>query len=425
MAKELATNCTCGAAYDEKGVCTGCGKQRPRSGGYHTLHNVLCILGTLFLLCCLTRSLMMNDWLKDYSVPQGMRESRISDAQIPFVGSVAHIICKSHTDDPNIRESDIAEAIDAIGIPQILAGKIEQHFAMLRGDSDEPMTLTADEIITPLEQNRQALHQKCHLIIEDSDLDEIREAVDGGGFRWLIFGFGYGNGFFRAIGRFFVSIWGILFELALFGLLLWRWMVIKRNSGRPKTQALRNMGLTLMIPMLALLFVLLVILFSYIFISGEYVGLKPFLRTVRPAIWLNPALIASTGLFMIMLTRYLVMRAKVKEKNAAQEAAPAAGIDAGSAPAPAVNAAAPVSAEPAAVPAAPVSAPAADTPVSAPAPAPAPAAASGDAVCISCGQPLSGKKKFCIYCGTNQETGKNAIDEMLEMPDPKDPDENA
>ena len=389
MAKELATNCTCGAAYDEKGVCTGCGKQRPRSGGYHTLHNVLCILGTLFLLCCLTRSLMMNDWLKDYSVPQGMRESRISDAQIPFVGSVAHIIYKSHTDDPNIRESDIAEAIDAIGIPQILAGKIEQHFAMLRGDSDEPMTLTADEIITPLEQNREALHQKCHLIIEDSDLDEIREAVDGGGFRLLIFGFGYGNGFFRAIGRFFVSIWGILFELALFGLLLWRWMVIKRNSGRPKTQALRNMGLTLMIPMLALLFVLLVILFSYIFISGEYVGLKPFLRTVRPAIWLNPALIASTG------------------------------------PAPAVNAAAPVSAEPAAVPAAPVSAPAADTPVSAPAPAPAPAAASGDAVCISCGQPLSGKKKFCIYCGTNQETGKNAIDEMLEMPDPKDPDESA
>ena len=26
--------CSCGAAYDSSGVCTGCGKKRPRSGGY-------------------------------------------------------------------------------------------------------------------------------------------------------------------------------------------------------------------------------------------------------------------------------------------------------------------------------------------------------------------------------------------------------
>ena len=415
MAKQIDMNCTCGAAYDSKGICTRCGKHRPRSTGYRILHTVLCILGTLLLLTVTARTLMMHDFLKDNTVRDGMRQSRISDTQIPFYGTVKKAIY-SGTNDPNIHEEDIAEAIDAIGIPQILAGKIEQHFAMLRGDSKQPMKIAADEIIKPLEENRESLHQKCHLIIEDSDLNRIRDAFGKDGELEANF-FGlpiYGNALGRGIGRFFVSIPGFLFELVLGGLLLWRWMKIKQNCGKDKLTALRAMGLTILIPMAFCLFCLTVLAISNLFVKGEYTGLKPLLKAVRPVVWVNTAMLFSAGLLMIAAGRYLRIR---NEKKALAGAAPAAApkkaeMPAVSLPAPAASAAPAPAAARTAAPVQPAAQPKSDS---------AKPADNKD-ICIACGKPLSGKKKFCIYCGTNQQTGKNAIDEILEAPDPVLPD---
>ena len=205
----------------------------------------------------------------------------------------------------------------------------------------------------------------------------------------------------------------------LLGLLLWRWTVIKRNGGKPRIQALKAMGKTILIPMLVLLGVFLAAVISRLFIKGDYTGLKPFLKAVRPAVWINTGMLASAGLLMLMLGKYLQVRAEVKGNASPAAAAQAALPAAPAAPVP----------EPAPAPA-PEKTP---MPVPVPAPAPIPAAPAAPAqpaqpdaaqsdVCIACGQPLTGKKKFCIYCGTNQVTGKNAIDEALELPDPVNPD---
>ena len=420
MAKQIAANCTCGAAYDEKGVCTRCGKHRPRSGGYRFLHGLLCVLGTLLLLVMMHSTLITHDFIKDYSVSQGLRNSRVSDVHVPFRGTVAGIIKEDQTDDPNIRESDIAEAIDAIGIPQILADKTEQYYAMLRGDSDEPIVISADDIIQPLEENREALHQKCHLIIEDSDLQSIRKVFGKDGTATA-----YNSKFSRGLARFRASLWGFVFELALAGLLLWRWTVIKRNSGKPRTQAVRAMGRTVMIPMLILLCFFLFLVISRLFIKGDYTGFKPFLRTVRPALWINTGLLASAGLLMIMVGKFIDFRAAQKAAAPAPAAPVPTEMPSVSFPQAEPQPSAVPESTPMPVPVpAPAPIPAAPAPA-APAADPAPSGSASADLCISCGQPLTGKKKFCIYCGTNQITGKNAIDEALDLPDPTEPTDQA
>ena len=422
MANPNNAVCICGAAYDSKGICTRCGRHRQRSKGYGILHGVLCVLGTLFLLCLTYRTLVMHDLIENNAVPEGLRQSRISDAQIPFYGPVKKAVLSGHTEDEKILESDVAEAIDAIGIPELLSDKTAQHFAMLRGESDKPMTISAEEIIQPLEENKEALRRSCHLIIEERDFEEIRDAFDGESKEITFFGIRiYRTKLGRAVGRFFVSIPGFLFEAAAAGLLLWRWTVIKRNCGKKKFSALKSMGLTVMIPMAVVLFGFALVAFSYLFIKGNYVGLKPFLKTVRPALWLNTGLLFAAGLLMLALSRYLTVRTAAKESAAA-------GVPVQSAEMPSLD----LPEEPAPKTAeteGPVPVP---VPVRRPVPQNLPPARSEDApkggapeLCIACGKPLSGKKKFCIYCGTNQMTGGNAADEIPAAPAPEDAQSSA
>ena len=142
MAKASASVCSCGAAYDSRGVCTRCGKKRPRSGGYCVLPTILCVLGALILFFCLSNTHAMRNWLSSDALTESLRTARISDAAVPFTGqNVTELIMKQYVTDENVLAENVAAAADGMQIPAFLAGKLEGHFSLLRGETDTPVRI--------------------------------------------------------------------------------------------------------------------------------------------------------------------------------------------------------------------------------------------------------------------------------------------
>ena len=204
-----------------------------------------------------------------------LRSAKLSDADVPFTGkNVSDYIRSEYVTDENVLPEDIAQAADGMGIPAFLAEKLDGHFAMLRGDSDTPVRIESDEITGLLDQITESLHESCKLVIEDSDRQQISSVAEPVLKKVNAVSDGFGStkaG--RAFQRFGVSIWAYVLEVVLLALLIWRWCVIRKNSGKDIAGAFKGTGITVMIPAALSLILVLIGGIHTLFIRDDVVGL--------------------------------------------------------------------------------------------------------------------------------------------------------
>lgn len=391
------------------------GKQR--SGGYRVLHTVLCVIAALLLFFCIGNTIALRRLSASDLLPDQLRASRISDAGVPFTGkTVSGFILDGYVSDSNVLPEDIAAAVDGMGIPAFLADKLEQHFSLLRGDSDTPVNITPEEFSGLLSQITDSLYESCQLVIDETDQQKLRTAVEPtlNTVNAVSDAFGSSKAG-RAFQRFGVSIWAYVLEILLLALLAWRWCSIRKNSGRDAAGAFKGMGLTLIIP--AALSLLLVIIGAVhaLFIKNGVIGLYGVAKVIRTPYWYITITGVTFACFLLELAAYLRAKADYKAKH------PAAAVKA-----------------PAVMPSAPA-VPSAALPVrktvcvscgkeleagskfckfcgakqEQEAPKPEPAAAADTVICISCGKEIAANMKFCKFCGTNQQSGENIVDAVL------------
>lgn len=388
-------------------------RQQPRSGGYRVLHTILCVLGALLLFFCMSNTIALRTLSRSSALPDQLRAGRLSDAGIPFTGkTVSEFIMKGYVTDDNILPEDIAAAADGMGIPAFLADKLDQHFALLRGDSDTPVRITPDEITGLLDQITESLHESCQLIIDDSDQEQLRNAVEPalGAVNGISDTFGSSKAG-RAFQRFGVSIWALILEVVLIILLLWRWTVIRKNCDKDAAGAVKGMGLTLMIPAALSLLLVVIAAIAGFFRKDEVIGLYGAAKVLRTPYWFITVTGVSAAFFLLSLASYLrakaqyqaAMPAKAPKKPAVMESAPA-------------------------VPARKVTCVSCGKELDenskfckycgakqeeAPKPESVQPAAAGTVTCVSCGKEIAANMKFCKYCGTNQQSGENIVDAVL------------
>ncbi len=375
MAKGSASVCTCGAAYDSSGVCTRCGKKRPRSGSYCTLHTILCVLGALILFFCLSNTFALRSWLSSDALTESLRAAQISDAAVPFTGkNVTELIMQQYVADENVLAENVAAAADGMQIPAFLADKLAGHFSLLRGETDTPVTISADEITAELDRISGALAESGGILVDDSDRAMINSTLGGvfGKINSLSTAFG-SNKAGRTLQRFGVSIWAYLASLVLLGFLFVRWCGVRTNSGRDVAGAVKGFGLTALIPSAAgLLFVLIGGIRTW-FIKDGTIGLNGVTKVLRAPYWYITITGLTFGIFMLELAAFIRARAKHRAERAEKTADP--------------------------VPMAPLPelpAEAFEMPKT---------AAENDAAgkqCVSCGKQLAAAARFCIYCGAEQ-----------------------
>ena len=416
--------------------------QTVRSGGYRVLHSFLCLIGTLIVIFCMSNTAALRYYTASNVLMDNLRAARLSDAAVPFTGkNLSEYILANYVDDERVLTEDVSAAVDGMGIPSFLADKVGQHFALLRGTSDTPMEISGDELTDQLDQIADSLHESAQLVIEDSDKQQILKSVspvlDKVNAVSTTLG---GSRAGRAFQRFGISIWAYVLEVILLGLLAWRWCVVRKNAGKDAAGAFKRMGWTVMIP--AALGLLLVIIGAVgaFFAKDSVTGLNDVTKTLRTPYWYITITGVTFAVFMMELCAFIRWRVTVpakpkteKTKTSAFRKSAAVCVSCGkkldsnskfckycgakqeepaSAPAPAAPAPAPAAEKPAAASlasAAPAAAPAA--PAASPAPVPA---ASGDTrTCVCCGKEIAAKMKFCKFCGTNQETGENIVDAVL------------
>ncbi|MBP0968214.1 MAG: zinc ribbon domain-containing protein [Oscillospiraceae bacterium] len=394
MAKATAPVCTCGAAYDSSGVCTRCGKKRPRSGGYCLLHTVLCALGALILFFCLGNTHALRTYLSSDALTESLREARISDAAVPFTGkNVTELIMQNYVTDSNVTAENVAAAADNMQIPAFLAGKLEGHFALLRNTSDTPVTISADEITAELDRISDSLAETGGIIVDDTDRAQIEQSLGGvlGKINGLSTAFG-SNKAGRAVQRFGVSVWAYVLALILLGLLFVRWCSVRKNSGRDIAGAIKGLGLTALIPSALGLIPVLIGGIRTWFIKDGTVGLNGVSKVLRGPYWFITITGVTFGIFLLELAALLRDRAAYKKKQDAEQAEPV-----------------PLDPRPA------LPAEAFDMP----------AAAEYQSVlnktCASCGKSLDASAKFCIYCGTEQTASAAADTDGAPEAQPDDP----
>lgn len=421
MAKTQQTTCVCGAAYDSNGVCTRCGKKRPRSGGYRFIHTLLCVIGVLILFFCFSNTTALRSYSASKALTDALRSAKLSDADVPFTGkNVSDYIRSEYVADENVLPEDIAQAADGMGIPAFLAEKLDGHFAMLRGDSDTPVRIESAEITGLLDQITESLHESCKLVIEESDRQQIESVAEPVLKKVNALSDGFGStkaG--RAFQRFGVSVWAYVLEVVLLALLIWRWCVIRKNSGKDIAGAFKGTGITIMIPAALTLILVLIGGIHTLFIRDDVVGLYGVTKVLRAPYWFIAATGVSFALFMLELAAYMRAKKQYKELAPAEPAKPAKMESAPVVPVyrtPCVSCGKELESgakfckycgakqeQP------PKITPAPEAPA-----APAASAPAGESkVCVCCGKELAANMKFCKYCGTNQETGENIVDAVL------------
>lgn len=387
MAK-TETVCSCGAAYDSAGVCTRCGKKRPRSAGYRIFHGVLCILATLLLLFCINCTAFVRHQLKYRRLTKALRnEVRLSDASAPFGSeTVADYIRREYVSDEAVTADDVAAAVDGMKLPAFAADKLEAYADMLRGKTDKVVKVQPDEVIAQLESSEKDLYSKNLLIIDDSDKEDIRSSLaEPLGELNRSLDRVYGSPALRALARFRVSAWRILLDIALMGLLLWRLAVVRRNGGKDASTALKSMGFAVLIPN-ALVFLGCVVtgLISAFAKDGK-VGLLPLGRAIRMPLWLSSMLGVSVGA-LLLICYLLALNAKLKKESAAipEPSSRWYGTKMQSVEVPEL--------------------------------------APDQKFCMSCGKVIPASAGFCIYCGKSQSAPYSGKKASETEPAPEAPD---
>ena len=428
------TRCQCGGAFDENGICTECGKKRPRSGGYRVFHGILIAIAALILLGCLSSTLCIRHYILYHNISGGLQNSRLSDFTVPFNDgkTVTELIRQEYVSDDRVLPEDIAGAIDEIDVTGYLAEKADEMGKMLRGETDTYPTFSSDEIIRLLEKSESDLYSKCMLIIEDQDKADIKAALDGplDGINSAMDVL-YGSKAGRFLARFRVSVWRAVLDLVLLGLLLWRWIKVRRNAGRSGCGAVRGLGWVFFVPSVLILIGCIVTALMMAFKSDSVVSLYTLVKGIRTPHWLLAPLTAAFGIFLMTLATFIQRKAAVKREkleaaaemqrieaaeNSKREAAErraASFRESTAAPAQA----APVQTVPAQTAPAPVTGTAAAQPAVTTRTTAAPVQAAPTKICIACGKEIPERASFCIHCGTNQKPAQPAAVRDAEIND--------
>ena len=371
----------------------------PRSAGYRRLHGFLCVIAALILLCCINTTFCMRRYIQTNQPAAAMSTSQLSDTKIPFTGkTVAALIKADYVTDEKVTGEDVSAAVDEMGIPSFIAEKLDRYGSLLRGDTDEVVSITADEIVGLLEDSEDALYDKCLLVIEDSDKEELRTSAEKplSTFNKIMSAV-YGSKFGRGLARFRMSRWHYVLDVVLLILLLLRWMNIHEVSGSKKTNALRGMGKTLLIPMAITLILLAVFGIASLFVKDGIVGMYAFTKALRAPMWILCIFEIALGCFLISLAGYQEARAEYKETAASLPVRNRTGrakMDTVNVPH-----------------------------------SPAPARSTLEKrFCIYCGREIAKDAGFCSYCGKNLNAApskpvpqaapaETAVPEVPEVPD--------
>lgn len=404
------------------------------SAAYRVWHSFLCACGALILLANIAGTASLRYYMRTDAPVQGLADSRLSDAKIPFTGkTVAGLVRQELVPDEVITEEDVAAAVDSMEIPQYIASKLGAHLAMLRGDVDTHEEITTGEIATLLERNRTTLYQKCLLVIEDSDIQQLKDTIQKPVEALNSYGnWAYASKAGRMIARFRASWYHILLDILLLGLLAWRWVKVRTNSGAAGTVAVKKLGRLTLIPSVGVFLWVAISELASLFVRDGVVGLHPLTHALRIPHWGISAAMAAAGVLLIFGTRFFeIQMARYIQKHAVDPNQPAkvpekkqeqitdrqntpeqsripfesSAFDTANTPEAPIQTAAPaiepaIQAEP-------------DPLFPEPAPVQTAAPAQTEKLCISCGKPLKTSAIYCIYCGTNQKTGSNAVDEIL------------
>ncbi len=328
--------------------------------GYLILHTILCVLGALILFGCMSMTFLLRHYTKSTALTDSLRAARLSDADVPLSSkTLSEYIRTNFVDDENVLPEDVAQAVDSMKLPEFFAGKLEQHFDLLRGKSDTPMQIESSEITALLDNASEQLRESCMLIISDNDKQMIETETKP------VLGFINGlNRFFgsskagRALLRFGVSIWGYIVESILLLALLWRWIIVRRNAGKDAEGAIKGLGIVKMVPSLILLVLTAIGGIGAMLRDDTVVGLSDVTKIIRIPLWYIAITGAAFAFFLIELAAFL--RHRRNNPKPARTAAKAKKTAAPAAPAvPKVS-------------------------------------------CVSCGKELDAGMKFCKYCGAKQ-----------------------
>ncbi|MCQ2416457.1 MAG: zinc ribbon domain-containing protein [Oscillospiraceae bacterium] len=338
--------------------------QRTRSSKYLALHQVLCVIGALLIFFCMSNTFALRHFTKYDSISESLKASRISDAAVPFTGkNVTDYIMSGYVADENVLREDIETSVDQMNLPDFLADKLAQQSALLRGESNDPVQVTPDEISDELERISAQLHESCQLIITEEDMTEIHNALDTPlsvvNSISSIFGNSQAG---RAFQRFGISFGAYILESILLLLLMVRWGRIRKNAGKDSCGCFKGIGITLLIPAAICFAIVLCGGVSTWFRNDSIIGLYPFTKAFRMPYWWISITGLSFSFFMIELTNYLRMLAQSKPAEI-QEKKPS-----------------PI------MPSAPT----------------LPTRAADGKYCIYCGKSIANEAKFCIYCGKSQ-----------------------
>lgn len=352
-----------------------------RSGAYCAWHSFWCVIATLILSGCIACNLALRSYVKEDNLAKKVGELNIAALTIDGQ-TVAEHIHEGYVSDAAVLPADVETAVSGMGIEAFASEKLTALGALLRGDSDETVQITPDEIITLLEHSEYDLYNSCMLIIEDSDKQELRDTLDA---PLNVFNktmtFLFGSPAMRMVSRWSISNLRLVIDVILLSLLLWRWMIVRRNADKTRSGACKGMGLTILIPSALTLLATAVYVISGAFAPDGAQTLHTIGNVIANPFW-GISVLGIVGGVLLMLAAAVMCRIAAQKRDAALAQ---------------TKSVAPVnmeSVENVAKPD-PFIAPMPQAPV---APTPAPATTP----CIACARALAEGSRFCIYCGTPQ-----------------------
>lgn len=354
-----------------------------RSGAYCAWHSFWCVIATLILIGCIACNLAVRSYVKADNLAKKVGELNIATLTIDDQ-TVAEHIHEEYVSDAAVLPADVEAAVSGMGIEAFAADKLTALGTLLRGDSDEIVHITTDEIIELLERSEYDLYKTCMLIIEDSDKQELRNTLEK---PLDVFNktmtFLFGSPAMRMVSRWSISNLRLAVDVILLILVLWRWMVVRRNADRTRSGACKGMGLTILIPSALTLLATAVYSISGAFAPDGAQTLHTIGNVIAKPFWGISVLGIVSGV-LLMLAAAVICRVAAQQRDAAlAKTKPVAPVNMESVE----NVAKPD----------PFVAPMPQTSVN-----PAPASAPATTPCIACARALAEGSRFCIYCGTPQ-----------------------
>lgn len=393
MARRTAAQCPCGAAYDSKGICSACGKKRVRSGAYCGWHSFWCVIGTLFLIGCIATNLTIRSYLKSEKISKAMSETNLAAVSIGSE-TVAEMIRQEYVSDDAVLVEDVEAAIQGMGIEDFVVKKIKAYAQLLRGESNDVVQITTDEIVGLVEKSQGDVYDKCMLVIEEKDKEELRDTLEEplhvvNKLMTVL----YGSPAMRALARWRLSIPRVIVDIVLLLLLLWRWMQVRLNAGKKRDGAFKGMGMTILIPSAVTLLSAVILVLSGAFTPDGTESLSALKNAIASPYWGLGAVGVICGV-VLMFIAAMLRRSEEQKVDALLNKNTK--------------------------PVAPTKMESVEVPSVVEKPAPIRKAPEETVPCVYCCRQLAVNARFCIYCGKPQSApATETTPESETMPKPE------